>query len=69
MNPDLLEAIDQAIAAFDRKHVASLDDLAATLEPSDAVLCALIEKCSSEDEATQTAASWIVKKLWNRARG
>lgn len=62
----LLEAIDQAIAAFDGKHVAPLEDFATTLERSDAALDALIGKCGSGDEAAQTAASWIVKRLLER---
>lgn len=66
VDPDQSEMIDRAIAAFDGRHVASLDYLATTLEPSDAILRFLIGKCRSGGERVQTAASWIVKRLLER---
>ncbi len=66
VDPGQSELIDRAFAAFDGRHVASLDFLATTLEPSDAILRVLIEKCRAGDERVQTAASWIVKRLLER---
>lgn len=65
-DPEELEAIDRAIAGFDGRHVAVLENLASRLVPSDTVLRDLVAKCLSGDEAAQTAASWILRRLLER---
>ena len=65
-DPDDLETVDRAIAEFDGRHIAPLEQAADALDPSDAVLGDLADTCRTSDEAEQTAASWILKRLLER---
>ena len=61
-----LEAIDQAIADFDGRHVAPLENLSSRLDPSGATFRDLIAKCLGGDASARVAASWILRRLLER---
>ncbi len=51
------------IAAFDGKHIAPLEDLAARLSPDPQVIRELIGLARRDDPLLQAAATWLLKRL------
>jgi len=51
------------LAAFDGRHTAPLEDIAATLPASAAVLDALCAAALAPDPGQQSAATWLLKRL------